>query len=376
MASVPDPTLTPARIVGVPELVKATLLAPELLRVIAPRKTLALFKVMALPPVIETAPAPAVWVMAPVSVSAPVELMVSVPLPNAVAASEVAVLLLNTTLEPVEAKVTVPRILFVALFRLMVLVPALMVTAPAPVWEMAPVCEIAWVVELMASVPEPTLELANISGDVLFVKATLLAPELLSETAPVKLLAALFKVITAFPVVNDAVPGTVNAPLWVIAPPAINTILPLECSVVAGRAMAALSNCSVRLRKLVNVESVGAVAAAFTLRISTSRMLVSVPAKETAPVKLFAAVSSRISLLAAVDVKEVVPGTVKMPVSEILPAEVRVKLLPTVDVAKVSGALFTNCTALAPELLSETAPVKLLAALVRVMSPELVVKVA
>jgi hypothetical protein len=65
----------------------------------------------------------------------------------------------------------------------------------------------------MASVPEPTFEAANIKGEVALVKATLFAPELLSETAPVKLLAALLIVIAALPVVNDAVPGTVNAPL-------------------------------------------------------------------------------------------------------------------------------------------------------------------
>ena len=67
MLNVPEPTLTEVKTVAVPELVNATLLAPELLRLMAPRNTLAaLFKVMAAPPVMETAPAPRVWVIAPV----------------------------------------------------------------------------------------------------------------------------------------------------------------------------------------------------------------------------------------------------------------------------------------------------------------------
>ena len=45
------------------------------------------------------------------------------------------------------------------------------------------------------------------------VTATLFAPLLLTDTAPVKLLLALVKVIPNAPVVKVAVPGTTNAPL-------------------------------------------------------------------------------------------------------------------------------------------------------------------
>lgn len=38
------------------------------------------------------------------------------------------------------------------------------------------------------------------------------------------------------------VPGTVNTPLCVIAPPAVIAALPLLVKVIAGRAIAALSN--------------------------------------------------------------------------------------------------------------------------------------
>lgn len=148
----------------------------------------------------------------------------------------------------------------------------------------------------------------------LLVKATSLAPELLSETAPVKALVALVKVIALLPAVKLAVPGTVNAPVWVMAPPAVAVKLPALFKVSAGKAMAALSNCKVRLRKLVSeAKFVGSAAAALVLRKPTSRTLPKVPAKLTAPVMLLACVCNKTSEPAVLWVKVKVPGTVSAP---------------------------------------------------------------
>ena len=316
MLNVPEPTPTEAKTVAVTELVNATLLAPELVRLIAPRNTLAaLFKVMVVPPVMETAPAPKAWVMAPVWVRAPMELIVRAPVPNAVPAREVAALFTNVVpLAPVLVKVMVPSKLLVPLFRLIPPVPELMVTAPAPVWLMAPVCEMARLVEIRLNVPEPRLEVANTNGETELVSATLKAPVLLSDTAPVKLLPALARVIAKPPVVKVDVPGTTKAPVWVIAPPAVNTKLPLLLSVVAGRVIGAAVNRRLRLRKLVKPTKEGDAAAAFTFFISTSRILAKVPPKEIAPVKLLLNEDRPISVALLVAEILVVPGTVRIPV--------------------------------------------------------------
>ena len=63
-----------------------------------------------------------------------------------------------------------------------------------------------------------------------------LAPELLSVTAPPKLLSVSFKVMALAPAENDDVPVTISSPVCVIAPPARMSRLPDRVSV--GRAMA------------------------------------------------------------------------------------------------------------------------------------------
>ena len=96
--------------------------------------------------------------------------------------------------------------------------PAVKVAAPAPAaWVITPVCVIA-PVEVTVSVPVPTLEAPRVVGPA-FVSATLLAPLLLSDTAPVKSLAALLSVMALAPAVNVAAPAPaawVIAPVWVI----------------------------------------------------------------------------------------------------------------------------------------------------------------
>ena len=69
---------------------------------------------------------------------------------------------------------------------------------------------------------------------------TLFAPLLLRDTAPVNALFCV-NVIGLLPAVKIEVPGTVNMPLCVIAPPAVKDIDPPLVNVTAGKAIAALA---------------------------------------------------------------------------------------------------------------------------------------
>ena len=109
-------------------------------------------------------------------------------------------------------------------------------------------------------------------------------------------------------------------------------------AVNAGSVIAALSNVSVRLRKLVRPVRVGTVAPAFTLRRPRSRMLDWVPPRVTAPVRLFACVFKRMSDPATVVARVVVPGTVIAPVCVRAPPAVTVRLPPAVS-ASVGSAI-------------------------------------
>ena len=76
---------------------------------------------------------------------------------------------------------------------------------------MAPVC-VMLPPAVTPKVPLP-IEEAPSTNVVLFTNDMLFAPELLSETAPVKLLLALLKVIAFAPALKLDNPGTVNAPV-------------------------------------------------------------------------------------------------------------------------------------------------------------------
>ena len=67
------------------------------------------------------------------------------------------------------------------------------------------------------------------------------------------------------------------------------------------------------------------------------------------------------------DARVMEPPAEITPFTVMLLLDTAVRLLPTVEAAIVNAVLLVNCTALAPELLSDTAPVKLFPALVRVM---------
>jgi len=119
----------------------------------------------------------------------------------------------------------------------------------------------AWVMPtpVMFKRPDPTEILPKLKAEPL-VRETLLIPLLERLTAPVKALLCV-KVMALAPEVKLEVPGTVKAPVWVIAPPAVTDKLPPEFSVRAGKAIAVLAKFKVRLRKLVKLARlVGSVA--------------------------------------------------------------------------------------------------------------------
>ncbi|MEJ0068458.1 MAG: hypothetical protein WDO24_06745 [Pseudomonadota bacterium] len=92
------------------------------------------------------------------------------------------------------------------LVSVIALAPALNVVAPAPADSMiAPLCVIA-PAAVTPSVPEPTLDAASCRA-ALFCSVTLLAPLLLSDTPPVKLLPASVNVIVWAPALNVAAPA-------------------------------------------------------------------------------------------------------------------------------------------------------------------------
>ena len=92
------------------------------------------------------------------------------------------------------------------------------------------------------------------------------------ERVLAKLLAAVPKLISELGAVTLklVVPGTVKAPVCVIAPPAVMVRLPLLVSVTDGNATAALVKSRVKLRKLVNPVKLGTVAEELIFSILTS----------------------------------------------------------------------------------------------------------
>src|SRR5438445_309778 len=161
---------------------------------------------------------------------------------------------------------------------------------------------------------------------------TLFVPLFVNVTAPMKSLLdpLVVKSIANAPVVRLDVPGTTNAPVCVIAPPAVADKLPPLVKVMAGNVIAALLNTMVRLRKFVKPVKLGMVAPALVLRNDTSRILLLVPPNTNADVpKSLACVPSNISEAAVVTATVVVPPVaVIAPDSVILPPAVNDKLRP------------------------------------------------
>lgn len=203
------------------------------------------------------------------------------------------------------------------------LAPAVKLVSPPTV--ITPVCVIdpdALTVKLL-----PIFVVARIKS-VLFVMLASFAPLLFKPTAPVNMLFCA-NVIGLAPAVKLAVPATVNAPVWVIAPLAMTVkLFPRD---VADRLKALL----------------------LVILTSFAPLLASV----TAPVNRLFCVSV-IAFAPALKLDK--PGTVKSPVCEIAPVAVTVKLFPTLDAPKIKPMLLVILTSLIPLLFSVTGPVKAL----------------
>ena len=189
-----------------------------------PVKVLALFRVMsvpvkaALPPTAST----------PVCVMAAV--LVSVAAPEAVLAARAKAVLSNrATVAPVKAMVP-PKLLPVLARVMSVAVSvALLPIVRAPFW-VRPAAEVTTRV--------PVVVLAPSSVARLLVSDTLLPVKV---TAPVRLLAAFARVMSAPVAVTVVVPATVRAPVWVTAPP-VSRVRALETVAwVMDRALASLT---------------------------------------------------------------------------------------------------------------------------------------
>ena len=231
--------------------------------------------------------------------------------------------------------------------------------APAAVMMDAPFCVISPVT--FAIKLRPMVAVSSNNALPLVMLTSLVAPLFIKVTAPVNAFACV-NVIALLPALKREVPATVNAPVCVMAPPAMADRLPLLCKVNAENAMPAPSNCSVKLRRLVKLARfVGKVAAALILRNATSRMLPNVPLKVTAPMMLFACVFNATSVFAAVDAMVNTPVLVIAPVSVNAPPDVIASVpLPTFTLPSVNAPLFVNATLFARLLLNDTAPLKAL----------------
>ena len=170
-----------------------------------------------------------------------------------------------------------------------------------------------------------------------FASVTCVVPPLTVIT-PVKSFAAFVRVIALLPAAILVVPPTVSAPLCVTAPPAT---MPSEATLRAGKSTAVVST-SVTFAVVGNVNEI-------------------VPPKELV---------DESSVTSALPVTARLPATVNVPESVMFPAAFTVTLpLPVVVTAPKSRALASRIEiSLLPVVLSETAPVKSLAAFVKVIA--------
>jgi len=177
----------------------------------------------------------------------------------------------------------------------------------------------------------------------------LVVPEVVvNETAPVKALEELSKVITlslTF-VVKLEVSFTVNAPVWVMVPP------------VAAIRVPCMSD-TPKIRFVVPLLML-------TFPVVPSCKVLN----ETSPVKALVAVDKVMALFATLVVKLEAPGTVNAPpVCVIAPPAMTVKVLvPRLDAPKSIALTSVIATAFAPVLVRDTAPLKSLL-FVRVITP-------
>src|SRR6516165_5167225 len=190
----------------------------------------------------------------------------------------------------------------------------------------------------------PMLEAASVVATLLVRLASpLVPPVVLSAIAPVSALPVLVSVIVALAaeVVNDEVPATVRAPVWVRLPTVSVTVRLPPTVEAPSTVVLALVNCALPFAPLV--------------------------LSDAAPVSRLALVSVIVASVAEV-VNDDVPATVRTPVCVKLPTEsVTVRLPPTFEApSTVALALVRLALPFAPLVLSDAAPVSRLA-LVSVM---------
>jgi len=191
------------------------------------------------------APAPA-CVIPPVSEIAPLAVIPKVLEPTEeVPMTKAPPLVSATALAPVLFKETAPVKLLLCV-KVIALAPAVKLEVPGTV--KMPDCVMA-PPELIVKFC-PTLEAANCKAP-LVVSETGLEPLLLKVTAPVSALLCV-KVMALPPAVKLEVPGTIKAPVCVMAPPAVTAIEPPLFKVKAGKAMAALLKFKVKLLKALS----------------------------------------------------------------------------------------------------------------------------
>jgi len=191
-------------------------------------------------------------------------------------------------------KVILPSRLFEVLLRRILeeAVFSVKVMAPAPAWVRLPVCVMS-PLAVKPSVPEP-MALAPRTKAPLLTKVTLFAPELLSDTAPVK---ALLKprLMALAPALKFAVPPTVKMPAWLM--PALAAVA------IAVKFVPIFEAAKFKVLVLVMVAVVPLVKATLPVKllllplvvksIAVPAFRVVVPGTTTAPVSLMAAPAVR-----------------------------------------------------------------------------------
>lgn len=287
------------------EFVTLTLLLPLLLNDTAPVNALFCVKVIGFDPAVKL-DIPGT-VNTPVCVIAPAAVADKL-FPNVDAANiKPVVLVMLTLFAPLLFNETAP---VNVLFCVSVIgnAPAVKLAAPGTV--NAPVCVIAPLFVTIKSLPN--VDAANIKG-VVFVTLTSLAPLLLKVISPEKAFACV-KVIGLLPALKFDVPGTTNAPVCVIGPPAVMDMLPPECKVMPARAAAALSYTTVKLRRFVRPKlNGGKVAPAFILRKFISLIFAKLPIGSGGNVPKSLASGNIMSELGDVSETKPIPLNVIMP---------------------------------------------------------------
>src|SRR6516225_4317840 len=335
--------------------------------------------------------------------------------PMVEAASVVATLFvrLASAVPPVVLSPIAPLSALPVLVSVMVALAAEVVNEEVPATVKAPVCVRLPTVSVTVRLP-PTFEAPNTVALALVRLALPFAPLVLSDAAPVSRLALVSVIVVSVAaVVNEEVPVTVSAPLWVRLPSVLTTVrlpptldvpkttplarslvrlaLPLAPLVVSDAApvsrLALLSVMVALAVDVVNDDVPPTVSTPLCVRLPTRSVTTRLPptfeapstvalllvrlalpfappvSSEAAPVSKLPVFVSVIVAFVAEVVNDDVPATVKAPVCVRLPTvSVTVRLPPTFEApSTVALALVRLALPLVPLVLSDAAPVSRLA---------------